>query len=80
MDTQTLREFFMWCTIVNGALFVLTAIMCVFARDWVYRIQSKYFPVSRDAFNVVLYSFFGLFKLLFIMFNVVPFVALLIVT
>jgi len=34
---------------------------------------------SRDAYNVVIYSFFALFKIVFVVFNVVPYVALLIV-
>ena len=53
--------------------------ICVFAGDWVFRMQSKWFPISRDAFNVVIYSFFALFKIVFLVFNVVPYVALLIV-
>jgi len=72
-------RFFMWCTIINGAWFVFAALIYVFASDWVYNMQRKSFPVSRDAYNVVIYSFFALFKIVFIVFNVVPFVALLIV-
>jgi hypothetical protein len=53
--------------------------ICVFAGNWVYRMSSKWFPASRDAFNVVIYSFFALFEIVFLVFNVVPYVALLIV-
>lgn len=79
MDIQTLQTFFMWCTIINAALLVLSGMICAFAGDWVYRVQSKWYPVSRDAFNVVIYSFIGVFKIFFLMFNLVPYVALLIV-
>jgi len=79
MDINTLQSFFMWCIIINGAWFVFAAMICVFASDWVYGMQSKWFPVSRDAYNVVIYSFFALFKIVFVVFNVVPYVALLIV-
>jgi hypothetical protein len=79
MDINALQRVFMWCTIINGAWFVFAAMICVFADDWVFRMQSKWFPVSRDAFNVVIYSFFALFKIVFLVFNVVPYVALLIV-
>jgi hypothetical protein len=78
MDVQTLQTFFMWCTIINAVLLVLAGIIFAFAGDWVYRVQSKWYPISRDAFNVVTYSFIGLFKLFFIIFNLVPYVALLI--
>ena len=79
MDIQTLTTFFMWCTIMNGALLVLWTTMCILTPDLVYRTQSKWFPIPRDTFNVVMYSFLGLFKIVFLVFNVVPYVALLIV-
>lgn len=79
MDTQTLTTFFMWCTIINGVLFAFWTLMCMCALDWVFRTQSKWFPISRETFNVAIYSFLGLFKIVFLIFNVVPFLALLIV-
>lgn len=78
MDVQTWQTFFMWCTIINAVLLVLTGMIFTFAGDWVYRVQSKWYPISRDAFTVITYSFIGLFKLFFITFNLVPYVALLI--
>jgi Family of unknown function (DUF6868) len=79
MDIQTLTAFFMWCTIMNGALLALWTIMCMVAPDLVYRTQNKWFPLPRETFDVVIYSFLGLFKILFLVFNLVPFLALLIV-
>ena len=79
MDIQTLQTFFMWCTIINAALLVLTGMILAFAGDWVYRISSKWYPISREASNVAIYSFMGLFKIFFLMFNLVPYVALLII-
>lgn len=78
MDLQTIQTFFMWCTVLNGILLVLTGIILLFAGNAVYRIQSRWYPISRDAFNVVIYSFMGLFKLFFTVFNLVPYVVLLI--
>jgi len=79
MDIQTLTRFFMWSSILNGTLLLLWIIMCILAPDLVYRTQSKWFPISREMFNVVIYSFLGLFKIVFLVFNIVPYVALLIV-
>ena len=79
MDLQTLTTFFMWCTIMNGALLVLWTIMLILAPDSVYRIHRKWFPIPRETFDVVIYSFLGIFKIVFLVFNVVPYVALLII-
>ncbi len=77
MDLHTLTMFFMWCTIINGGLLILWTACSVFAPSLVYRTQSKWFPMPRETFNVVIYSFLGFFKIVFLVFNVVPYVALL---
>ena len=76
MDIQALTTFFMWCTIINGALLAFWVSMCIVAPDVVYRTQKKWFPIPRETYNVVMYSFLGVFKVAFLVFNVVPFVAL----
>jgi len=70
-----MQDFFMWCSIINGSLLILSFLICAFAGDWVYRMQSKFFPISRETFNVAIYSFFGLYKIFFWVFNLVPFLA-----
>jgi hypothetical protein len=79
MEIQTLTSFFMWCTIINGALLVLWTVMCILVPDLVYSLQSKWFPMSRETFNVAIYGFLGLFKIFFLIFNAVPYAALLII-
>jgi hypothetical protein len=79
MDIQILTRFFMWCTIINGSLLVLWTVSCIVAPDLVYRTQNRWFPIQRETFNVVIYSFIGTFKIFFLVFNAVPYAALLIV-
>jgi hypothetical protein len=78
MNVQTLTAFFMWCTIINGALLLLWTIIFIGAPDLVYRTQSKWFPIPRETFNAAIYVVIGIFKMLFLVFNVVPYAALLI--
>ena len=79
MDISTLTSFFMWCTIMNGALLTLWTIFLLFAPNLVYATQRRWFPIPRETFDVVIYCFIGAFKIFFLMFNLVPFIALLIV-
>ena len=69
MDVQTLQQFFMWCTVINGALYFVTAVMCAFAGDWIYAVQSRWFPMSKQTFTIALYGYLGAYKILFILFN-----------
>ena len=79
MDIQMLTEFFMWCTVINMSLLAFWSLMFLLAPDMVYRTQSRWFPISRETFNVALYSFLGLFKIVVIVFNLVPYLALMII-
>ncbi len=79
MDIHALTRFFMWCTIINGGLLIFWSSMFVAAPDVVYRTQRKWFPIPRDTFVVLMYAFLGMFKIVFLIFNLVPYIALLIV-
>ncbi len=79
MNIQIVTAFFLWCTIINGTLLLFWTTMCILAPDAVYRTQNKRFPISRETFNVVIYSLLGFFKIIFLAFNVCPYVALLII-
>ena len=78
MDIQTLTTFFMWCTIVNVAIFAWAAIWFMLAPDFVYRVQTRMFPLPRETFNAIIYAFLALYKVLIIVFSVAPWMALLI--
>ncbi|MHC4173080.1 MAG: DUF6868 family protein [Planctomycetota bacterium] len=79
MDIDCIRAFFMWCTILNFALLLFSSLMCMCAGDWAYRIHSKLFSISRETFNVMIYSFLGLYKLLVFVFCLIPYIALSII-
>lgn len=79
MGIQKLTAFFKWCTIINGVLLVVSITGCILGPDLGYTIQSKLFHIPRETINVAIYLFLGLFKVAWIIFNVVPYVALLIV-
>ena len=78
MDIHLLCIFFMWCTIINAAILILMSLILAFAGNWIYRLHAKLFPMPPGTFNTVIYSFLGLYKIVFLVFNLVPFVALLI--
>ena len=80
MDIPTLKEFFMWCTILNGGLFLFWFLIISVAPDLVYRTQKRWCAMSREQFDAVRNGFLGMFKLFVIGFNLVPFLALLIMT
>lgn len=80
MNIELLRTFFMWCTVLNGGLLLLSSLICTFAGNWVYRLHNRWYPMPRETFNVAIYAFLGGYKILFWIFCAMPYVALVIMT
>ena len=79
MNLQLLTDFFMWCTIINGGLLLLWSVLLLAAPDLIYRTQKQWFPGSKETLLMVMYCFVGVFKMLYLIFIVVPFIVLLII-
>jgi len=79
MTADQLRAFFMWCAIINFGFLLLWWVMFALAADWIYRMHGRWFPMPREEFNVAHYRGMMYFKIAVFLFNLVPYVALLIV-
>jgi hypothetical protein len=79
MSIPTLTTFFMWCTIINLGIMIVWTIVLASAPNFMYRIQTKWFPMPQESFNVIVYSALAMYRIVFVVFNLVPLVALLIV-
>jgi hypothetical protein len=51
----------------------------IIGLDLVASFHGNLFQIPREAINVAWYSFFGLYKTVWLVFNVVPYVALCII-
>lgn len=78
MDIPKLTRVLLWCTVINGAILVLATLGCVFFPDPGFTWQSQWFQIPRETLNVVIYAFLGGFKALWLVFNLVPYAALVI--
>ena len=79
MNLETLTAFFMWCTIINVGLQLFFVVVLLTARDFAYGMQKKFFALTDGQLDLVMYCFLGAFKLVVIVFCLVPWIALLIV-
>lgn len=79
MNIELLTEFFMWSTIITAGIYVVWVLFMFAAPEFTYRVQSRWIALPRETYNVVIYSLMGLFKIVFIVFIIVPYVSLLII-
>ncbi|MDP6637451.1 MAG: hypothetical protein QGG42_21340 [Phycisphaerae bacterium] len=78
MSIEVLGNWLGVCGLINIGMLMLWFAMFVFAHDWMYKMHTKWFKMSVEAFDTIHYSGMGLFKLFIFVFNIIPFLALMI--
>lgn len=79
MTLEQLTELFKWMTIINVALLILSGVLIMTLKKTVYRVHGKLFGLSEDQVAAVSYNYLGIHRLLVIVFNLVPYVSLVLV-
>jgi hypothetical protein len=80
MTTAVVRDFLLWCAIVNYAVLIGWFLVFTFAHGSLYRLHAKWFRLSENQFDAVHYAGMAAYKIAALSLNVVPYVALRIAT
>jgi hypothetical protein len=77
MTLDLMVNFFAWCSLINVGFLLLWALMLMTCKDAVFRLHTRLFlKISKEQFSNAHYLLIGFFKLMVVIFNVVPFVVL----
>lgn len=79
MTVQLLQEFFMWCSLINIGLLMAMFFIVTAAKEWTYKTHSRWFNISKASFDIILYCFLGIYKLMVWVFCIIPWIALSII-
>jgi hypothetical protein len=79
MDILLLSSFLKWCFIINFSGLLLSSIAISLIPDAIYRVHGKLFNLTRESFDTQVYQFLGLYKILILVFNLAPLLALWII-
>lgn len=79
MSLEQITELFKYMSIINTVLLIVVSILIMVLKDFVYRIHAKLFGINEGNLAVVIYGYLGAFKLLIIVFNIVPYIALVMI-
>ena len=77
MNLEQLTDFFKWMTIINVCLYVLSSILIMMLKGIVCKMHGKLFGIEEDKVAIISYGYLGMYKVLVIVFNIVPYVSLL---
>ena len=79
MTIVELRDFFLWCTVINVVGLMWWFFIITLRHDWVYRIHTKMFKISVETFDSIHYGGMMAYKVAIFIFNLIPYLALLII-
>jgi hypothetical protein len=76
---STITEILGWCTVINFGLLALAAIGLMSMRRLIAPLHARMFKISEDDLSRYYFQYLGNYKLLVIVLNLVPYLALKIV-
>lgn len=79
MSVEMVRSALLWCLAINMGLLLWWFVMFALAHDWIYRLHGKWFKLTQEQFDAIHYAGMAFFKVCIFIFNIAPYIALLIV-
>jgi len=76
MSLKTLKTFFFWMTVINFLILVISTVGVVMLTQEMKVIHSQMFRVSSDELSQIYLEFLAWYKLLWMIFNLVPYISL----
>ena len=76
MDSAELRTVLLYSTIINYAILIVWFVALIVAHNPLYRLHTKWFKLSPDAFDAIHYGGMSVYKIGIMLLNLVPLVAL----
>ena len=80
MTTNETRDILLWCTGLNYAVLLVWFGVFVFAHEWMYRIHGRWFKFPVESFDAIHYAGLAVYKIGIILLNLVPLIALCMVS
>ena len=78
MNIKAARNTLLWCAIINYGLLLAWFLLFVLMHEWLLQHWSRWFRLSAEQFDFLNFAGMMLLKIFIVVFNLVPFIALLI--
>lgn len=76
MSIEQIAVLLGWCTVLNFGVLMLTMIMLTLFRKPVHGLHTKISGLSTDELNKLYFQYLGNFKILWILFNLTPYLVI----
>jgi hypothetical protein len=80
MTMDQLKEMLLWCAGINYAILLVWFAAFVAAHQGLYRLHTRWFPLSAQTFDALHYGGMSVYKIGILLLNLVPRIALSLAT
>ena len=77
---QLLRTTLLCCAAINYSVLILWVLLVVFPHEWLYRLWGRWFHLTASQFDTINFAGIALYKIAILLLNLVPYLALTIVS
>ncbi len=77
---EAIQEILGWCVVINLGLLMLTSILVSVMRVPIARLHSKMFALSEEDLSRAYFQYLAQFKIVVLVFNLAPYIALRIIS
>ena len=76
MSIDVVRNFFLWCAVINYAVLVVWVLLIMLPHEWLYRLWGRWFRLTAEQFDAINFAGIAFYKLGILLFSLVPYLAL----
>jgi len=79
MNLDQLTELFKWMSIINISLLIVSVVLIIILKNVIARYHGRLFGIKEEHIALMAYGYLGIFKVLIIIFVLVPYISLLLI-
>jgi hypothetical protein len=79
MNVELAKSVLLWCLVINYVILLLWFLVFCLAHEWMYRLHTRWFNLSRERFDFAHYLGMSVYKVGVLLFNLAPYIALVLV-
>jgi hypothetical protein len=76
MSVELVKGTLAWSAVLNMGILIWWFLFIALAPDWVYKMHSKFYKISREHFDTIHYAGMTFYKICIFSFFIVPYLAL----
>jgi hypothetical protein len=80
MTMSEFKDFLLWSTVINYGILLVWFGVFVSAHDWLFSMHTRWFKLSAENFDTLHYTGIAIYKIGILLLNLVPLIALTIIS